>query len=163
MDISHLHTFDVQRPSSKTLDTLKGDTLPALKSLKVKGGRGMDILGFLNCTTLPLEKLELWDIQFQDVYPLLDIVTHPHLHSLHSFALGESENSSPLSRLRLSILLSNSPKMLKLDINLARPELSSTWQQFAPLDPLVENAVELRELTLRFQSPDFYLTRNDRR
>jgi hypothetical protein len=161
MDFSHLHTLDVQRPSYKTLDTLKGDALPALKSLTVRGGSDMDRLSQQHNPTTRKARVVGYPIPGCLSSPRHNHPPSPPLTPL-SRPRRKRKQLSPLS----SPALDSSeqfPNMQKLDINLARPELNSTWQQFVPLDPLVENAVELRELTLRFQSPDFYLTRNDTR
>jgi len=57
MDFSHLEALNIQRPSSKTLETLKGDALPALRGLVLRGGSSEDVLDFLNGTSKPLEAL----------------------------------------------------------------------------------------------------------
>ena len=77
---------------------------------------GPGVARMSNGTRKPLEALGLWDVLFENVYPLIDIPKHPHNHALTSFAFGESESTRALSRLQVSMLLGTSPNIHKLDV-----------------------------------------------
>ncbi|KUJ12626.1 uncharacterized protein LY89DRAFT_738399 [Mollisia scopiformis] len=160
MDWSHLHTLELAYPWNTTLEKLKGATLPALTnlSLTVKVGHGNaqpgEVISFITNTSQPLQYLSLEDEQMSASILLFEtLVAFPDLaKELRHLSCQDSDKSAGFIRDDLvSKFVLSASQLEELDIRLSsrvNMSIDSTV-----LEAIVK-APSLRNLTLRFPSPD---------
>jgi hypothetical protein len=161
MDWSKLHTLHLAYPSKPVLDRLQGPALPSLKHLSLKaatgwGARQEEILSFVvNGTSNLLHSISLQKMGAESGNELLKTLTaSPNLtHELRQFSYGAGGvNIFFLNQKILSVLLTQSPDIEHLDINVPRKFNMSTEGQGLLNDILSTST--LKHLTLRFPLPD---------
>ncbi|KAH7312907.1 hypothetical protein BKA65DRAFT_542470 [Rhexocercosporidium sp. MPI-PUGE-AT-0058] len=169
MDWSELGILDLSNPSGETLRLLGGKgVLPGLEHLALRGGEGTDVLGFLSgmaCERGCLKSLELRGVQFgwnkKVEMSLIEILVTKH-PGLKRFSVGDGKaNGQFFSTDSLSNLTHILPLLESIDVDIPRPQVGDdgNWGwNWDILDPFLK-VTNLKEMTIRFPSPDSILAR----
>lgn len=141
MDWTHLHTLNLQQPSSQ-LRKLEGSFLPNLKHVTISGIRCsmQPTLHFLSNISA-LNSLAILDVGHFSPDPVISVITAHHCPGLQNLRLDRTF----LNSTHLSQLLHKCPKLYNLEISMDRVE---EWD-YEILD-ILTGFPELRSLTMRF-------------
>lgn len=175
MDWTNLHTLEITNPSPTTLKRLRGNVLPSLKHLALKGGSrsgNSDLakatMSFIMETVQPLESLRLQPLEAFSLGALGDaplqyktelwssLLSLASLNTniwrgLKRFSLGNKENTAFIDQRAISTFLLKASKLEHLDLNIPRPS-TGDWDHSNYSYLLSSTTVS--QLTLRFLTPD---------
>jgi hypothetical protein len=173
MDWSNIHTLDLKSVSPLVMQKLR-PVLTGVMSLTLEygGGKaGAAYIDFLDNTTMPLKKLVLRNVAFNDFKLLTKTITNRHGSSLQSLELREREDRrgryvwledksrmvkvyAPhlyLSPSHISQIAEGCPNLDFLDIDLNRTSNTTLDQEVLSA---ISSCLSLRDLVLRLESPD---------